>query len=81
VSPHYVSASAGMPDKKRELNSMNFIQDPPLAKMSSPFDQKETRVEKVQAILQTRRSNVGSRKGNRMEPPKLETDYNEDELL
>ena len=31
--------------------------------------------------MKTRRSNVGSRKGNRIEPARLDTDYDEDELM
>jgi hypothetical protein len=42
------AVSAGLPEKKK---SLNLNHDVPLPKVSSPFDSKETRVEKVQAIL------------------------------
>ena len=51
IIPNYNSVSAGLPGEKRELNSLNFTPDDTLPKLSSPFDSKETRVEKVQAIL------------------------------
>ena len=52
--------------------SIDFNPDAPQNKVASPFDQKETRVEKVKALLQTRRSNVASRKGTRIEMQKDE---------